>query len=72
MKKKLWDVVIYEIATGKIDTIAGKDMVKTGSFHTVEKRINTLLPRLNEQYSVKALPAGKYKVGDVIVIGRIE
>ncbi len=66
MKKKRWDVVIYEIATGKINTIAGKDMLKSSSFHTVEKRIDTLLPRLNDRYSLKAVPAGKYKVGDVI------
>lgn len=64
--KRLYDVVIYEIATRKVDTIAGKDLPESGSFHTVGKRLETVLPRLNEYYSCRSVEAGKYQVGDVL------
>ena len=64
--KRLYDVVIYEIATRKIDTIAGKDLPKSGSFHTVNKRLETVAPRLNEDYAVRAVAPGKYAKGDVL------
>lgn len=65
-KKELFDVVIYEIATRKIDTIAGTNLPESGSFHTVDKRMETVWPRLNEHYSVRAVEAGKYAKGDVL------
>ncbi len=64
--KKLFDVVIYKIETRVIDTIAGTDLPDAGSFHTVGKRIETVAPRLNDNYNVCAVPAGKYKKGDVL------
>lgn len=62
--RELFDVVIYDIDTRAVDTIAGKNLPKSGSFHTVDKRIDTVWPRLNEAYSVCAVPAGKYEKGD--------
>ena len=64
--KELFDVVIYEIATRKIDTIAGTNLPESGSYHTVDKRIETVWPRLNDAYSVRAVEAGKYVKGDVL------
>ena len=64
--KQLFDVVIYEVETREIDTIAGINLPESGSFHTVDKRIDTVLPRLNEMYNVCAVEAGKYKKGDVL------
>jgi hypothetical protein len=60
-----YDVIIYCIETGIVDTVAGKDMrLSSGSFHTAEKRLSTVLPRLNELYDAQIVPTGKYKVGD--------
>jgi len=64
--EKRYDVVIFEIATRKIDTIAGTDLPESGSFHTVDKRIDTVLPRLNDAYNVVAVEAGKYRKGDIL------
>jgi len=61
-----WDVVIYEIGTGKVNTIAGTDLPETGSFHTVAKRLDTVRERLNEAYYAIRVPPGKYKKGDII------
>lgn len=62
----LFDVVIYEIDSRRVDTIAGKNLRESGSFHTADKRLDTVLPRLNDQYSAAIVPAGKYSVGSVI------
>jgi hypothetical protein len=59
------DVVIYEIESGKVDTIAGKDLVEGGHF-TPSSRLNTVLPRLNDRYDASIVPAGVYKVGDIL------
>lgn len=64
--KELFDVVIYELATRKIDTIAGTNLPESGSFHTVDKRMETVWLRLNDAYSVRAVEAGKYKKGDIL------
>lgn len=65
-ERKLYDVVIYEIATKKIDSIAGTNLPESGGFHTVAKRIETVWPRLDDDYSVRAVEAGKYAKGDVL------
>lgn len=63
-EKERYDVVIYERATRVIDSIAGTDLPESGSFHTVGKRLETVAPRLNQYYGVKAVEAGKYAKGD--------
>ena len=69
-KEARFDVVIYKIATRKIDTVAGTDLLSEDSpnhgFHTAEKRFDTVVGRLNNSYSVATVPAGKYKKGDVL------
>lgn len=67
--EQLFDVVIYEIASGKIETFAGKDLpseLGRHGFHTVEKRQKTVEPRLNDHYDVMVVPAGKYQKGDAL------
>lgn len=59
------DVVIYELGSGKVESIAGKDLTE-GGFHTPDKRLMTVLPRLNDNFSASIVPAGAYKVGDVL------
>ena len=63
-KEKLFDVVIYNIETLIIDTIAGKDMRLNTGFTNAEKREETVSLRLNDHYNVKIVSAGKYKKGD--------
>ena len=65
-ERKLWDVFIYAFKTRKIESQAGKDLPETGSFHTVEKRIDTVCGRLNDSYGVIAVPAGKFKKDAVL------
>ena len=67
--EQLFDVVIYEISTGKIETFAGKDLPSEQGrhgFHTVEKRQKTVETRINDHYDVMVVPAGKYQKGDVL------
>lgn len=62
---QLYDVVIYEIATRKIDTIAGKDLRLASGHYNAERRLDTVLPRLNDRYNAEIVEAGKYRKGDV-------
>jgi len=66
---KTWDVFIFEYGSRKIETLAGSDLPEAGSFHTVQKRIDTVLPRLSDKFGVIAVPAGQFKVGDLIPQG---
>jgi hypothetical protein len=68
--EQLYDVVIYEKATRKIDTIIGKNMKRwdgTGSGrNTAELRVQTGQERINERYECEIVEAGKYRKGDVL------
>ena len=64
--EQLYDVVIYEIATRKIDTIAGKDLRRDSGHYNAERRLDTVLPRLNNRYNAEVVEAGKYQKGDVL------
>ena len=67
---ELYDVVIYEKATRKIDTFIGRGMRSwdgTGSGrNTAEMRMQTGQERINELYDVSMVPAGKYQKDDVL------
>lgn len=59
-----YDVVVFEVDTGKIDQIAGTDMPLTsGSFHTAIKRRNAVLERINDLYDVAIVRAGSHVKG---------
>jgi len=64
--KQLYDVVIYEIATRKISAIVGRNLKESGHSHSVESRLEVVLPRLNEHYDAIEVEPGKYKKGDVL------
>lgn len=55
----LWDVIIYEYATGVVDSVAGKNMQRSVGYYNAEKRLETVLPRLNDRYGAKIVPAGR-------------
>lgn len=63
--QKLFDVVIVECETRVVQSVAGRDLPRVGSFHTVDKRIETVLSRINDQFFATEAPAGRFKAGDV-------
>lgn len=70
MSDKLYDVVIYEKATRKIDAIIGTNMrCWDGIGHgrnTAELRVQTGQERINEHFECEMVEAGKYQEGDVL------
>ncbi len=63
---KLYDVVIYHLETGEIESIPGKAMqMDVGPFNAV-RRLGTVIGRLNENYSAVIVDAGQYKIGDFL------
>jgi len=64
--KKLWDVLIVETKSRKIESVAGTDLPESGSFHTVDKRLLTVADRINDNYFVVAVDAGQFKKGAVL------
>lgn len=64
--EKRYDVVIYEIESRKIDTIAGTNLEESGRHNSVESRLEVVLPRLNDRYSAMEVEAGRYKKGDLL------
>ena len=68
--EELYDVVIYEKATRKIDAIIGTNMKiwdgNGSSRNTAELRVQTGKERINEHYGCEMFPAGKYQKGDVL------
>lgn len=63
------DIVMYEIATRKVISIAGTNLTDKG-FHTIDRRIETVLAHINtDLYDVQAVPAGSLKVGDILPKG---
>ena len=63
--EQLYDVVVFEVASRKVDHIAGRNLTDKG-FHTVDRRLQTVAGRLNDNYDVEAVPAGRYKPGDIL------
>ena len=65
MSDKLYDVIIYEYATGKVESVPGKSMRMHKGYHNAEKRLDTVLSRINDAYSAAIVDEGKYKKGDI-------
>jgi hypothetical protein len=62
-----YDVLIYNMETNIVDTVAGTDLPIKGSFHTVRKRVDAAHDRINlDRYSVLTLPTGRRKKGDLL------
>lgn len=67
MDRNRFDVLIYNSADLKVASVVGASMRRSGGFNSAEKRVMTALSRINMDYDVGIFPAGKYKVGDVIL-----
>lgn len=61
-----WDVVIFEIKTRTVESMAGEDMKLDTGHHNAQRRYETVSPRLNDHYSPAIVPAGKYQKGSII------
>lgn len=65
-----YDVIIYELATGEVASIIGRDMRAwdgTGSRrNTAEMRMQTGMERINDRYECVMVRAGSCKEGDRI------
>lgn len=68
--ERLYDVVIFEKTSRKIESVIGKEMRSwygTGSGrNTAELRVQTGFERINGYYSCQMVPSGKYKIGEVL------
>lgn len=64
--EQLYDVVIFETATRKIDTIAGKDLRRDCGTYNAQRRLDTVQMRLNDRYDAEIVDAGKHQKGDVL------
>lgn len=68
--QKLYDVVIYDKATRRIDTIIGKNMPswdgEGSDRNTAELRVQTGQERINEHFECEMVEAGKYKKYDAL------
>lgn len=66
----LYDVVIFEIASRKVDAVIGERLRRwDGSgrgYNTAELRQQTGRERVNERYDAKIVPAGKFQKGDTL------
>lgn len=58
--------MVFEINTRKVTNIVGKDMEKNKGHYNAERRLNTILERMNENYDAAIVPAGSLKLGDTI------
>lgn len=67
--EQLYDVIIYEIATGKIESVIGRSMKSwdgTGSGrNTAELRVETGQERINNRFDCVMVPTGKLQRGDI-------
>ena len=66
LNEELRDVVIYEIATGRIDAVIGRSLKPTGRYNSVESRIEVALPRLNENHTATDVLCDAFDVGDIL------
>ena len=66
MSEELFDVVIYEMKSKRIDSIVGEKLFREKGFYNAEKRQLTALGRINDAYDAVIVPTGKYKKGDTL------
>ena len=59
----LYDVVIYELATGIVSAVVGERMHMTGRFYSALKRKETAEERCNEGYAARIVLTGTVGVG---------
>lgn len=64
--EQLFDVLIYHIETRKVASVVGADMRLNSGHQNAEKRLETVLGRINELYDVGIFDAGFYAKDDII------
>lgn len=65
-REPLFDVVIYERDSRKVESIIGRDMRMDTGFHNANRLLGTAQERINDRYDAMIVPAGLYAVGDVV------
>lgn len=64
MNEPRYDVIIVHTESGLVESIAGQNMpLESGSFHTAEKRLDTVSPRLNHDYHARIVLTGQAEKG---------
>lgn len=64
---ELFDVVIYDMESRKIESIIGKGMKRFGDHNSAERRLDTAYQRINvDRYGAEIVETGTLKVGDVL------
>jgi len=66
MEEELFDVVVYETDTRTITNITGTAMRRYSGHYNAERRLETMIGRMNEKFDAEIVPTGKYKVGDIL------
>jgi hypothetical protein len=65
--EQLFDVIVYEIDSGKVESIVGEAMRRDTGYYNAEKRLDTVSERLNDLYSAAIVDAGTLQVGDTFI-----
>lgn len=65
-KEPRFDVVIYRVETRTVAAITGRNLRRDKGHYNAEKRADTVSARVNTDYDVEIVPAGKFKVGDTL------
>jgi len=68
MDEKLYDVVIYNCKTGVVDAIVGTKLPEANGTYNANKRLETVLSRINDDYNASIVDTGKYVKGDTIAL----
>jgi hypothetical protein len=64
----LFDVVVYEVATSKVESIVGSKLRRNGGRPNAEFRLDTILGRLNERFTAAIVPTGRYSTGATVAL----
>lgn len=65
-----FDVVIYRLATRKVASVVGRNLVRDTGTYNAEKRLDTTMSRINlDDYSAAIVPTGKFKIEDTLPEG---
>ena len=64
---ELFDVVIFDMETRKVESVVGKALRKNTGHYNAERRLESAFNRINlDRYRADIVPAGKYEVGSVL------
>ena len=65
--EELFDVVIYDMETRKVESVIGKSIRRHAGTYNAERRLETAFTRINlDRYSAEIVPTGKYEVGSIL------